>query len=87
MIFTWYKVINKNDFDALDIPSKQIEVILENIGLSRVLVCKGIHTSILYDGVFLTIGLNDENPFVIDGHAVYLDENDDIFLGIEVDEE
>lgn len=86
MIYDWYNVINKDEFIALDIPQKTVEVILEGIGLREILVTKGIEISLLYDDVFLTVNLNGNNPFSFDGHAVYIDANNDIWLGIEAEE-
>ncbi len=82
MIYDWYKIINLAEFEALDLVSRNLELILGNIGLANVLVTKGNMVSILYNGIFLSIGLNDESPFEFEGHAVYLDANDDVWLGI-----
>lgn len=87
MIFDWYKIINKAEFLAADLVSKEVEVFLEGVGVRNILVTKGNLVSILYEGVFLSIGLTDENPFIFAGHAVYVDDNDDIWLGIQTNED
>lgn len=85
MNFDWYKIINKTEFEALDLVSKEVEVILDGIGLSTILVTKGNLISLVYDGVMVSIGVTEDNPFVFDGYAVYLDENNDIWLGVVVE--
>lgn len=80
--FWFYKIINLDEFEALDLPSRSLEVTLDSIGLKTILVTKGETVSLLYEGVFLSVNLNGNNPFEFDGHAVYIDENNDIYLGI-----
>ncbi len=87
MNFDWYLVINRGEFEELELVSKEVELILEDIGQVTVLVTKGSLYGITYDGVFLAIGVTEANPFVFDGYAVYLHpDTDDIYLGIELDE-
>jgi hypothetical protein len=85
MAFTWYKIFNKTEFDAEGLVSKEYEVIFENIGLKTILVTQGNRLSVLIDDVFLSINLNDKNPFSFESRAVYLDDNNDVWVGIEVD--
>lgn len=85
MIFDWYKIINKADFLAAELVSKEIEVFLEGVGLRTIVVTKGNLISLVYNGKFLSLGVTEDNPFIFDGHAVYLDENNDIWLGIQTD--
>ncbi len=87
MEFDWYKIINYTEFLALDLPSRSIEALIEGIGLKTILVTKGIGVSIIYEGIMLPVELNDHNPFIFEGHAVFKDENNDLYLGIEVPEE
>ena len=82
MNFDWYKITSQDDFLALGVPSKAFDLELEDIGQVTVLVTSGNRVGILYDGVFLAVGLNGDNPFEFDGYAVFLDENDDIYLGV-----
>ncbi len=84
MIYDWYNIINKADFEALDIPSREVEVILEGVGLSTIMVVKGIEVGIIYDDVHLSLGLATDNLFAFGGYAVYLHPTTgDIYLGIE----
>lgn len=82
MIFDWYKILNRGEFEAAGLVSREVDVILEGIGQKTVLVTRGNLVSIVYDGVMLSIGLSGSNPFIFGGYAAYLDQNDDIWLGI-----
>jgi hypothetical protein len=83
MIYDWYKVINKSEFEATGLVSREVNLILEGVGQRTVLVTIGNYFSITYNGVMLSIGMTDSNPFAFGGCAVYLDANDDVWLGIE----
>jgi hypothetical protein len=80
--FTWYRIINKVEFEAEDLTSREVQVVLEGIGQKTILVTKGILVSLIYDGVMLSPGLGDENPFYFGDYAAYLDGEDDVYLGI-----
>lgn len=85
MIFNWYKVINRAEFLATGLVSREVEVILEGIGLKTILVTVGNLFSITVDEVMLSIDLlEDANPFVFDERAVYVDANDDVWYGVLV---
>lgn len=84
--YNWYQIFNLTEFEALDLVSKEYEVTLEDVGLTTVLVTKGNLVSMTYDGVMLSLNINDRNPFEFDGHACYVDSNNDVFLGIEIGE-
>lgn len=84
MIYNWFKIFNKTEFDALDLVSKTYTLILEGIGQKDILVTKGVGYGITYEGVFLSLNMNDLNPFEFDGHAIYIDADENVYLGIEV---
>lgn len=86
-MYDWYKIFNLNEFTALNLVSKSYTQELEDLGEKTVLVVKAINTSIIYEGVQLTINLNDENPFAFDGYAVYKDTDNNVYLGIELPDE
>lgn len=86
MIYNWFKIFNLTEFEALDLVSKNYHLDLEGLGEKDILVTKGNGVSILYEGIFLTVNLNAKNPFPFEGHAVYIKENNDVYLGIEVEE-
>lgn len=86
MIFDWYKIINYTEFVEAGLPSQELEVFLQDVGVKTILVTKGNMLGILYDGVYLGLNLNDKNPFSFEGYGIYIDDNEDVWLGIEVEE-
>lgn len=80
-----YKLINLDDFNDLDLTSRKLTVLLGILGEKEILVTKGNMVSILYDDVFLSVNLNDKNPFEFEDYSVFLDINNDIWLGIKVE--
>lgn len=86
MIYNWYLIFNIAAFEALDLVSKTYKLQLEDVGLSEVLVTKGEALGVTYDGVFLSLGMNDKSPFELDGYAIY-ELMGDVYLGILVPEE
>ena len=87
MVFTWFKIFNTDEFTALGIPSKTYTLNLEGVGQKDILVTYGVSFGMTYEGVFLSLNLNDQNPMIFEGLAIYVDANNDVFLGIEVDED
>lgn len=85
MTFTWYKIFNKTEFEVLDLVSKTYTLDLENLGVKDFLVTQGITTGITYNDVFLSLEMSDENPFAFDGNAIYIDANNDVYWGIEIE--
>ncbi len=84
-IFDWYFIFNIDEFQALELVSKNYRLILTGIGPKDILVTQGNYTSILYENTFLPLNLNDNNPFEFDSHAIYIDENNNVWLGIPGD--
>ena len=82
MTYTWYKIFNKDEFDALDLVSKTYSVILDGIGLRDILVTKGFGYGITYEGIFLSLEINSQNPFYFEDHAICLNTEGDVYLGI-----
>jgi hypothetical protein len=82
MIFDWYKVINRAEFVATGLVSREVSVILEGVGAKTILVTIGNLFSITVDEVILSIGVTSANPFVFQDRAVYVDANDDVWYGI-----
>jgi len=76
-------LFNSEDFPTL--VSRTLEVILENIGEAEILVTRGNETAITYEGIFLPVNFKGENPYVRDGYAVYKDENENVWLGVEIE--
>jgi hypothetical protein len=88
MNYDWYNIYNMTEFLATGLVSRTVTVIFDGLGLKEILLTKGYDdgVSVLFDDVFLKINLNDKNPFEFEDRAVYLDSNNDIWVGIAVDE-
>ena len=84
--YDWYQIFNLDEFNALGLVSREYEFILDEIGLKTILVTKGNLVSMTYEGVMLSLNLNEKNPFEFDGHACYVDSDSNVFLGIEIEE-
>lgn len=85
-MFTWYQIFNLSEFEALSLVSKEYTFNLENVGEKTILVTKGNGVSLTYEGIMLMINLNGKNPFEFDDHAVYIDDNNNVFLGLPVED-
>lgn len=85
MSYSWYNIFNLDEFEALDLVSKEYELILEDNGLKTIMVTNGNGVSVLIDDVFLTINLNSRNPFAFEDRAVYLDADNDVWVGIAIE--
>jgi len=82
MTYTTYKLINLDDFEDTGLVSRKIEAVLSGIGLKEILITKGNYVSVLYEGVFLCLGVNGKNFFEFEGYAVFIDPANDLYLGI-----
>lgn len=84
MDYTWFLIFNLAEFIATDLGSKTYTLNLDGVGEKDILVTSGNLVSITYEGIVLSINLNTKNPFEFEDHAVYVDDNDDVYLGIAV---
>ena len=82
-MFDWYPLFSLPEFEASGLVSKTAEVILEGIGSKEILVTKGNTIRITYEGIFLPVNFESRNPFERDGVAVYVDDAELVWLGIE----
>jgi len=80
--YTWFKIFNKTDFEALGLVSRSYTVFLQGVGQRTIVATKGNYLSVLFDDIFLPINLNTNNPFEMDSRAVYLDANNDVWVGV-----
>lgn len=84
-MFMWYRIFNLTDFLATDLISRTYTLELENVGIKDVLVTNGKTIAVTYEDVMLSINLNGKNPFVFEGHAVFLDSaTQDVYLGLPI---
>lgn len=81
-MFSWYILFNKAEFIEKGIVSFDGEVNIEGVGIRPFLVTQGNTTSIVYDDVFLSIDLNQKNPFRLGNYAFWQDTLNNIWLGI-----
>lgn len=81
-MLNWYNLFNLTEFEGTELVSKEIDVNLVGIGQKTILVTKGFSVGITYDDVFLTLGLG--NPFPFGNHSVYVDANQNVWLGVPV---
>lgn len=84
MGFTWFKVFNKEEFEAKDVPSENVTMIFEGKGQKSFMITKGDSVSIVIDGVMLPVKFANKNPWSDSGFAVFLDDAQDVYLGFEV---
>jgi hypothetical protein len=82
MTFDWYQVFNLDEFEATGLVSRELTLILQGIGSKTFLITHGDLTSLTVDDTMLSIGLTDDNPFVFNSRAVYVDQNRDVWFGI-----
>lgn len=90
MTFDWYNVFSIPEFQAEGLVSKNLLYNLQDIGEEEMIVVSGNLLSLIFRDVILPVQFFDKNPTVREGedgtYAVYVDENDDVWLGIEVAE-
>lgn len=84
--YNWFFIFNAAEFNALNLVSRTYYMNLEGIGDRDILVTKGNHLSILYEGIFLPLELNGKNPFEFEDHAAYIDDNDNVWLGVPLED-
>jgi hypothetical protein len=72
-VFDWYKVILTADFENNNTPSMDVIFDTQERGRINVSIYKSGFYALVYDGVYLPVGLNDRNPFIKNGYAAYKD--------------
>jgi hypothetical protein len=82
----WYLLFNLEEFEDAELVSRNLTLTLTDIGEKEILITKGNHVAIYYEDTFLPINFLDHNPYARDGRAVYLDEQGEVWLGIEVED-
>lgn len=83
--FNFYKIVNKAEFEAEGLKSRNYTVILEGLGQKTVLVTKQMLFCLVYDGAVLPVNLDGApNPFEFEGYASYIDDAGDVWLGVPV---
>ncbi len=85
MTYKWYFIFNRTDFLATGLTSREYDVNMENIGLKTILVTLGNLLGLTYEGIFLPIQMNGSNPFAFDSMAVYVNDDNNVFLGFAIE--
>lgn len=80
--YNWWKIFNLADWLATGLVSRTLTLEFDSLGQKTLLITNGNYTSVLFDDVFLSLSLNDKNPFEFGGRAIYLDVNEDVWVGI-----
>ena len=83
--YDWFKVFNSDEFEALGLVSKKYTYNLEGLGTKSFLVTKGDMLSVTFEGVFLSLDSNSQNPFEFDDMAIYRNSDNDVFWGIKIE--
>lgn len=87
MIFDWYRLFNKQSFLDTQLVSRKLSVFLSGQGFREILITRGVDIGITYEGVFLSLSINDRNPFIFEDLAVFEDDDGDVWLGVKAEDE
>jgi hypothetical protein len=82
MTYTWYKLFTLTDFLASELVSRTLRVNLETEGQKDILITRGNEIGVVYENTLLIVGMNGKNPYSRDGLAVYLDADQNVWLGV-----
>lgn len=84
-----YKVLNLNDFDALDIPRLDTQIKTKDLDVQDITLFKANLYNVMFLDLLFTINLNNKNPVLKINNdknlrvAVYVDANRDLWVGYE----
>lgn len=81
-MFSWYRLFSNIEFLATGLVSFDATIVLDGLGQKNILITRGNLVSITYEGTMLSINMNGKNPFRYNDLAVFLDPNNDVWLGI-----
>lgn len=84
-----YKVLNLDDFDALNIPRLDTQIKTKDLDIQNITLFKANLYNVMFMDLLFTIGLNGKNPVLKINNdkklrvAVYADANRDLWVGYE----
>lgn len=87
MNYDWYLIFNKAEFEATGLVQRSILLLLEARGRVEFLITQGNTLGVTYLDEFLPVQFYGDNPFAKNGYAVYLDADDGVWFGFEVEVE
>ena len=83
MTYDWYRIVNKEEFEATGLVSREVDFILEGVGLKTFLITVGNLFSLTVDDVMMSVGVTDDNPFAFGERAIALDNDGWVWWGIK----
>jgi hypothetical protein len=86
MAASWYKIFNLAEFNASGLVSQTLLLNLPDRGQQTFEIFKGNEVNLVYADAFLPVDFLGMNPYVQGDYAVYRDDADDVWLGIQEDE-
>lgn len=84
-----YKILNLNDFDALNIPRLDTQFKTKDLDVQDITLFKANLYNVMFLDLLFTINLNNKNPVIKINNdknlrvAVYVDANRDLWVGYE----
>lgn len=84
-----YKVLNLDDFDALDIPRLDTQIKTKDLDVQDITLFRANLYNVMFLDLLFTIDLNGKNPIAKVNKdkklrvAVYVDNNRDLWVGYE----
>ncbi len=84
MVFNWYPIFKAQEFLDTGLPSRNLTFYLSET-LSEILITSANALGVQYLDTFLIVNFAGQNPYIRDSYAVYLDESDQVWFGIEVE--
>lgn len=79
--YDWYNLFNLTEWLATGLVARTLLVNLESRGRMQFEVTQGNETGIRLDDIFLPVNFLEQNPYVQETYAVYLDTNNDVWFG------
>jgi hypothetical protein len=80
--YDWYQICNVTEFQEMELPSQEFELNLEGLGLKSILVTRGNAIGVVFQDIYLHANINDRNPYEFEDHAVYIDGDNNLWVGI-----
>lgn len=84
-----YKILNLNDFDALNIPRLDTQFKTKDLDVQDITLFKANLYNVMFLDLLFSINLNNKNPVIKINNdknlrvAVYVDANRDLWVGYE----